>query len=74
MTKATRTIPAGRFKSECLALLDEVSATGETIIVTKRGHAVAQVVPVAAPRSLVGSIRRERDLIAPIGDTWDAAR
>jgi len=74
MKRPTRTIPAGRFKTACLALLDEVSATGETIVVTKRGRPVAQVVPVAAPRSLAGSIRRERNLIAPIDDAWEVER
>ena len=70
----TRLIPAGRFKTTCLTLLDEVAATGETIVVTKRGRPVAQVIPVAPPRSLAGSIRRERDLVSPIDDAWDADR
>ncbi|HEX4747316.1 MAG TPA: hypothetical protein VFU99_10590 [Gaiellaceae bacterium] len=36
-----RTIAAGKFKAQCLRLLDEVAETGETIVVTKRGKAVA---------------------------------
>ena len=74
MKTKMRSIPAGRFKASCLALLDEVAATGQTLVVTKRGRPVAQVTPVAQPRSLVGSIRRERDLVSPIGDAWDADR
>ena len=74
MKPKSRSIPAGRFKATCLALLDEVAATGETLVVTKRGRPVAQVSPVAPPRSLAGSIRRERDLVSPIGGTWDAER
>ena len=74
MKGKTRSIPAGRFKAACLALLDEVAITGDTLVVTKRGRPVAQVTPVAPPRSLAGSIRRERDLVSPIGDTWDAER
>ena len=74
MKKRTRSIPAGRFKTSCLALLDEVAATGETLVVTKRGRPVAQVTPVAPPRTLAGSIRRERDLVSPIGGRWDAER
>ena len=70
----SRSIPAGRFKATCLALLDEVASTGATIVVTKRGRPVAQVTPVAPPRSLVGSIRRQRNLVSPIGDAWDADR
>jgi prevent-host-death family protein len=54
MTK--RTIPASQFKAKCLALLDEVAATGESIVVTKRGKPVAQVVPAEEPRSLIGTV------------------
>lgn len=74
MKGKTRSIPAGRFKAACLALLDEVATTGETLVVTKRGRPVAQVTPVTPPRSLTGSIRRERDLVSPIGDAWDVER
>jgi len=40
-----RTVPAGEFKARCLALMDEVQARGETIVITKRGKPVAQLVP-----------------------------
>lgn len=74
-TRNVRTIAAARFKAECLALLDRVDATGEELVVTKRGRPVARIVPVAdaAPRSLLGSVTEHRDVLAPIGDHWDAA-
>ena len=53
-----RTIPASEFKAKCLALLDEVAETGETIIVTKRGKPVARVEPPEAPRSLAGTFEQ----------------
>ena len=40
-----RTVPAGEFKAKCLALLDEVAKTGETLVVTKRGKPVARILP-----------------------------
>ncbi|HZB88625.1 MAG TPA: type II toxin-antitoxin system Phd/YefM family antitoxin [Terracidiphilus sp.] len=40
-----RTIPAGQFKARCLAIMDEVNATGEPVLITKRGKPVARVVP-----------------------------
>jgi prevent-host-death family protein len=40
-----RTIKAGEFKAKCLALLDEVAETGETIEITKRGKVVARLGP-----------------------------
>ena len=42
-----KTVPAGAFKQTCLRLLDEVGISGEPILITKRGKAVAQLMPVA---------------------------
>jgi prevent-host-death family protein len=39
-----RTMAAGEFKAKCLAVMDEVAATGEPVLVTKRGKPVARVV------------------------------
>lgn len=72
-----RTIPAGRFKAQCLRLLDEVAETGETIVVTKRGKAVARVEPVEAPPSLQGSVVYhvdDEELLFSTGESWDAER
>ena len=44
-----RTIAAGEFKAKCLALMDEVKATGETVEITKRGQVVAWLVPPMEP-------------------------
>lgn len=70
----TREIAAGEFKSKCLALLDEVARTGETLIVTKRGKPVAKLTPVDAPPSLIGSVLYEGDIISPIDVEWEANR
>ena len=40
-----RTIAAGEFKAKCLAVMDEVQATGEAIRITKRGKVVAWLTP-----------------------------
>lgn len=37
---------AGAFKTNCLAVIDEVQAKRETVIITKRGRSVAKLVPV----------------------------
>jgi prevent-host-death family protein len=74
MTMVTKKhVPAGQFKAQCLALLDEVAATGRPLIVTKRGRPVAEVVPIEPPRSLAGTVKilvSEEELIAPLED-WD---
>ncbi len=71
-------IGAGKFKAQCLALLDEVARGHETIVVTKRGKPVAQVIPIAEAGKglqdqLKGSILQERDIVSPILATWEAA-
>jgi prevent-host-death family protein len=68
-------ISASRFKARCLALLDEVAEGGGELVVTKRGHPVAKVVPVENEVSLGGSVEFKVDdeaLIAPIDTPWDA--
>lgn len=76
-----KSIPAGEFKAKCLALIDEVSQSRVPLVVTKRGKAIAQVVPLGltaaqeAP-SLLRSVRyaSEEDLLAPIAAAWDAEK
>ncbi len=41
-----RKMAAGTFKTNCLAVMDEVQAKHETIIITKHGKPVAKLVPV----------------------------
>jgi prevent-host-death family protein len=76
MSEGTRRIPAGEFKAKCLALLDEVAETGRTVVVTKRGRPVARVSPikVSAPRPLLGSVLKERDLVSPTRERWHEDR
>lgn len=44
------TIQASEFKAKCLALMDQVARTGETILVTKNGRPVAELRPHRPPR------------------------
>jgi prevent-host-death family protein len=37
---------AGAFKANCLAIMDDVQAKHETIVITKHGKPVAKLVPV----------------------------
>jgi prevent-host-death family protein len=37
---------ASAFKARCLSVMNEIQATGEPVIVTKRGKPVVKVVPV----------------------------
>ena len=43
-----KTMAAGSFKIHCLAVMDEVHAKRETVLITKHGKPVAKLVPVNA--------------------------
>jgi len=43
-----KTMAAGAFKANWLAVIDEVRAKHETVVITKRGNPAAKLVPVNA--------------------------
>jgi len=45
---AVKKMAAGSFKTKCLAVMDEVQAKHETVVITKHGKPVAKLVPVNA--------------------------
>lgn len=68
-------IPAGRFKAQCLQIMDRVAKSGRPVVVTKRGKPVAQLGPVVRrPGKLVGfwkgRIEIAGDLVEPLGIDW----
>lgn len=70
-----RSVAVSKFKAECLSLLQEVAATGEELVVTKRGAPIARVLPFEEPPTLRGSVTylvSDEELIAPIDEPWDA--
>ena len=75
-----RTLNATEFKAKCLAILEEVAASGEPVTILKRGRPIAQLVPAfpldaATPQaSLAGSITIVGDVVAPVlsPDDWEA--
>ena len=72
-----RIYTASRLKAELLGVLDDVAVTGRPVIVTKHGRAVARIVPMTGPPALSGSVTfnvGDDELLAPIGDVWDAER
>ncbi len=80
MTMKTRTIPAGEFKAKCLALLDEVAASGETLLITKRGKPVARVIPAETEADVREYLKNSIKIVGDIVDTsgawadWDPER
>jgi prevent-host-death family protein len=74
-----KSIKASEFKSKCLALMDEVAETNESIVITKNGRPVSRLVPYREkPATLFGLHRREieihGDIVSPIESEWEATR
>ena len=74
-----KTIQAGKFKAQCLALLDQVAQTNETLVITKHGKPVAKLLPFDTGKEgpetpLKGLATFVGDIISPIDDEWEAAR
>jgi prevent-host-death family protein len=71
-----RTMPAGEFKAKCLAVMDEVQATGQPVILTKRGKVIAWLTPPPGDAlkqpsvdSIFGSLRGAASIVGD-PDTW----
>lgn len=84
MTKKTvKTISISEFKATCLAVLEQVRRTGASMVVTRRGEPIAEVIPPSLANAgeswlgaMNGSATIAGDLVEPIGDQndWDALR
>lgn len=77
MSSPEKKITATQFKARCLRLLDEVAATGETLIITKHGRPVARVEPPLAPEDMRGSGKinmTDEELIHFSIGPWDMER
>ena len=75
------TMQASEFKAKCLALMDQVARTGESIVITKNGKPVAELRAHRPPRarSLIGlhkgRIGIRGDIVSPVGSRlWEAAK
>lgn len=61
---------AGTFKAHCLAVMDQVQAKRETVVITKHGKPVAKLVPVTKEKDdifgfLKGKAKITGDVVSP---------
>ena len=75
----TKAIKASEFKAKCLALLDEVAASGDSLVITKNGKPVADLVPHKGTRPspfglFKGQMKITGDIISPIDVEWEATK
>jgi prevent-host-death family protein len=76
-----KAIPAGQFKARCLRIMDEVRATREPVLITKKGKPVAKLVPADnQPDDIFGCLKDEIKIVGDIEspvtplEDWDALR
>jgi prevent-host-death family protein len=77
-----RSIRASEFKAKCLAILDEVARTGESVTILKRGRPVARLLPPVPEEgrypqhSLFGTVKIVGNVVDPVlpAEDWDAER
>jgi prevent-host-death family protein len=74
-----KTMSATEFKAKCLAVMDEVKATGREIRITKHGREICRVLPLPRDQSgLWGLHEREGQILASddelfsTGEAWEA--
>ena len=65
-----RTMPAGKFKAQCLAVMDEVQQKRQAVVITKRGKPVAKLIPVETAEDEIfgffqGKGKITGDVVAP---------
>ena len=76
----SKIVKASEFKAKCLALMDEVARTGESVVVTKKGEPLVELVPhkSKAKKSPFGILKGELvitgDIMSPIDVEWDAMK
>jgi prevent-host-death family protein len=77
-----RTIAAGKFKANCLAIMDEVQKKRQPVLITKRGKPVAKLVPATSEAkddffdSWKDKLKITGDIISPAFDLdeWEMER
>lgn len=74
-----KTLAAGQFKAKCLALINEIAQSRESIIITKYGKPLVKVVPLDEKtdqndKPLKGAATFIGDIISPIDDEWEAMK
>jgi antitoxin (DNA-binding transcriptional repressor) of toxin-antitoxin stability system len=54
-----KTIKASEFAASCLQWMDEVTDTGNVLVITKDGRPVAQLAPIMVPAAALADAHRD---------------
>ncbi|WP_339375606.1 type II toxin-antitoxin system prevent-host-death family antitoxin [Candidatus Hamiltonella defensa] len=70
-------IAAGEFKAKCLKILDSIAQDRKPLVITKRGKAVAKLIPIPGESEIFGALRGsllyEDDIVSPLENEWKAS-
>jgi prevent-host-death family protein len=64
-------MPAGEFKSRCLAVMDRVLESGEPVLITKHGKPVVKLIPAEKQADdlfgyMAGKVKIVGDVVGPV--------
>jgi prevent-host-death family protein len=77
MAMDTRLIAAGEFKQRCLALMEEVAASGIELVITKHGTPICKLTPLSSHSDhpqfgwLKNSVTTHGDLTDSMDEQWE---
>lgn len=63
-----KTMSVTEFKAKCLRVLDQVLKTGESVLLLKRGRAIARVAPPGDPAAIDLTPGRCAHTVSKVGD------
>ncbi|RKX64563.1 MAG: type II toxin-antitoxin system Phd/YefM family antitoxin [Tenericutes bacterium] len=74
-----KTLAITDFKAHALQILGRIAKTKESVVITKRGKPIVEVIPFStskpAPGKLSEALVFEKDIVCPLGeDMWDACK
>ena len=75
-----KTMAAGKFKAQCLSVIDDVHDFKEEVIITKHGKPMAKLIPFRnQPDEIVGFMQGKGrivgDIVSPIdADGWNSEK
>ena len=76
-----KTMAISEFKAHSLQVLGRVARTKETVVVTKRGKPLVEVIPFrekgesSQPGRLSHTLAFEKDIVSPLGESiWSACQ
>lgn len=72
-----KTLGITDFKAHALQILGRIAKTKESVVITKRGKPIVEVIPFSASKPAPGKLSEalvfEKDIVSPLGeDMWDA--